>query len=429
LLIGIVLYVCIEMSEKMVYKLIVLVLLSLGAEASYAQSVLEGKIYSKGKPVAYATTVLQGSAFGGHTDTNGVFRIEAVPDGSYTMKVSAIGYIPASKKINISGNKQVDIELLPQAGEMSEVVVTGTMKEVSRLNSPIPVEVYTQNFFRKNPTPSMFEAVGMINGVRPQLNCNVCNTGDIHINGMEGPYTLVLIDGMPIVSALSTVYGLNGIPNSIVERIEVVKGPAASLYGSEAMGGIVNVITKNPLTAPTVALDVFATSWKEYNADASLSFGLGKARALAGINYYNYQDPQDRNKDGFTDVTLQNRVSAFNKWAFRRQNNRIASVALRGVWEDRWGGQMNWNEQWRGSDSVYGENILTKRWEVIGIYQLPLREKVMAQVSWNVHDQRSWYGSMPFMANQKISFGQLYWDKQMGKEHNLLLGASYRYTV
>ena len=90
------------------------------------------------------------------------------------------------------------------------------------------MEVITPALFRKNPSPALFDAVGMVNGVRPQINCSVCNTGDIHINGMEGPYTMVLIDGMPIVSGLSTVYGLSGIPTSLVERVEIVKGPGSS---------------------------------------------------------------------------------------------------------------------------------------------------------------------------------------------------------
>ena len=111
--------------------------------------------------------------------------------------------------------------------------------------SPIPVEVYSPAYFKKNPSPNIFESLQMVNGVQPQLNCNVCNTGDIHINGMEGPYTMILIDGMPIVSSLSTVYGLAGIPNSMVKRIEIVKGPASTLYGSEAVGGLINIITKD----------------------------------------------------------------------------------------------------------------------------------------------------------------------------------------
>ena len=130
---------------------------------------------------------------------------------------------------------------LSKNADIDEIVITGTMKSVRKDKSPVPVEIYSQRFFQKNPTPSLIESVGMINGVRPQINCSVCNTGDIHINGLEGPYTMILIDGMPIVSALSTVYGLSGIPNSMIDRVEVVKGPASSLYGSEAMGGIINV--------------------------------------------------------------------------------------------------------------------------------------------------------------------------------------------
>jgi outer membrane receptor for ferrienterochelin and colicins len=133
---------------------------------------------------------------------------------------------------------------------IDDVVITGTIKPISRSKSPVAVEIYSQKFFQKNPTPNIFEAIAMVNGVKPQLNCSVCNTGDIHINGLEGPYTMILIDGMPIVSSLSTVYGLSGIPNSLIDRIEVVKGPASSLYGSEAMGGVINIITKNALTAP-----------------------------------------------------------------------------------------------------------------------------------------------------------------------------------
>ncbi|MGZ5248240.1 MAG: TonB-dependent receptor plug domain-containing protein, partial [Flavitalea sp.] len=149
---------------------------------------------------------------------------------------------------------------LEDTANLQQVVVTGTMRTVLKSASPVPVEVYTPRFFMKNPTPALFDALSMINGVRPQLNCNVCNTGDIHINGMEGPYTMILIDGMPIVSSLASVYGLFGIPNSLVDRIEVVKGPASSLYGSEAIGGLINVITKNPLNAPRFFADISSNS-------------------------------------------------------------------------------------------------------------------------------------------------------------------------
>lgn len=313
---------------------------------------------------------------------------------------------------------------------MEQVVITGTMRAIKRSMSPVPVEVYTPKFLMKNPTPALFDALQMVNGVRPQLNCNICNTGDIHINGLEGPYTMVLIDGMPIVSSLASVYGLSGIPTALVERIEVVKGPASSLYGSEAIGGLINVITKSPSKAPRLSVDISGTTWKEFNTDIGLKYNMGGvATGLLGVNYFKYGAPADHNHDGFTDVTLQDRFSVFNKLSFKRKNERIANLALRYVYEDRWGGQMNWSKQFRGGDSIYGESIYTSRVEVIGNYQVPVKEKLMLSYSVNRHDQQSAYGTTIFNATQNVAFSQLTWEKDIRARHSLLVGAVGRYTA
>ncbi|RYZ25330.1 MAG: TonB-dependent receptor, partial [Sphingobacteriales bacterium] len=384
-----------------------------------AQSQIRGSVSdrSTGDKLEAVTIALENSTIATQTDEKGNFALDLTDStAAHRVIVSYVGY--ESDTLAVKPGEMLQVKLRP-ARDLQEVVVTGTLKPMSRMDSPIPVEVYTPRYFKKNPTPSLFDAVGMINGVRPQLNCNVCNTGDIHINGMEGPYTLILIDGMPLVSALSTVYGLSGIPNSIVERLEVVKGPAASLYGSEAMGGIINVITKSPEKAARLSVDVMGTSWAEMNADLSLKARLGNhLQTLLGINYYNYQQIIDRNGDGFTDVTLQNRVSVFNKWNLIRKHNRVASLAARYVYEDRWGGQTGWSKKWRGSDSIYGESVYTSRWELIGQYQLPTKEKLMTQFSVIGHHQDSYYGTTSYQADQKVAFGQLYWDKELGN-HSL----------
>ena len=311
---------------------------------------------------------------------------------------------------------------------IDEVVISGTLKAVTKLKSPVPVEVYSPTFFRKNPSPSIFDALQNINGVRPQLNCNICNTGDIHINGLEGPYTMILIDGMPIVSSLGSVYGLSGIPNSLVERIEIVKGPASSLYGSEAVGGLVNIITKKPQNAPKFTADVFSTTWEEVNLDLGYKFNLGKkADVLTGVNYFVNQNRDDLNKDNFTDVTLQNRISVFQKWNIKRENSKVFSLAGRYLYEDRWGGDIRWNKSFRGGDEIYGESIYTNRAELLGTYQLPVKEPIHFSFSLVNHDQDSRYGTTSYIANQKIAFGQLTWDKKIAN-HDFLLGTALRYT-
>ncbi len=394
------------------------------------QTILKGNVADSAGPLPGCSVIIPSLGLTTSCDADGNYEFKALAFGTYEVVYSAMGMKTQRKKVVMKADETTiaNVTLEDDNLAIEEVVVTGTMKEMSRTDSPIPVEIVTAKLFKKNPTATLFEAVGMVNGVQPQLNCSVCNTGDIHINGMEGPYTMILIDGMPIVSALSTVYGLNGIPNSIVDRIEVVKGPGSSLYGSEAMGGIINVITKSPLKAPVVSADVFTTSWGDVNMDAAVRLKAGKATGLLGINYFIFKEKHDHNRDNFTDVTLQDRFSIFNKWSFERKDNRIASIAGRYVYEDRWGGELQWNKSYRGSNQVYGESIYTRRAELIGLYQLPVSEKIFTQYSYNWHDQNSWYGTTPYMANQQVAFIQTYWDKQLGENHNFLLGAALRYT-
>jgi outer membrane receptor for ferrienterochelin and colicins len=399
---------------------------------TYSQEIrtVRGIVMHKSAPIENAMVQVIGTNYNTQTDNKGNYTFENIPKGNYKILITAVGYKTQRKNIPTQtlGQIQLDFELQTEDNELNEVVVSGTLKAVKRLESAVPVEVYTPVFFKKNPTPSIYEALQNVNGVRPQLNCGVCNTGDIHINGLEGPYTSVMIDGMPIVSSLSTVYGLSGIPNSLVERIEIVKGPASSLYGSEAVGGLINIITKNPINAPLFSADVFTTTWLETNADLGVKFNIDKkASSLLGLNYYLYDQTIDNDHDGFTDVTAQNRISLFNKWNFNRDHNRLFTIAVRGMYEDRWGGDIRWEKKYRGGDEIYGESIYTKRGELLGSYQLPTSEKLMLSFSGTMHFQDSRYGTTSYIANQKIGFLQLTWDKKIGK-NDLLTGIASRYT-
>ena len=246
---------------------------------------------------------------------------------------------------------------------------------------------------------------------------------------MEGPYTFILIDGMPIVSGLSTVYGLTGIPQSLIQKVEIIKGPASTLYGSEAVGGIINIITKKSISAMRLSLNSFGSSWGELNSDIGLNYDLGsRVQGLLGVNHFVYKNPIDNNGDGFTDLTLQNRFSLFNKIDFLRGDKSVLNFAVRYVFEDRWGGEMNWKPSNRGSDLIYAESIYTNRWETFGTYKLPVATDLKFQFSGNGHAQNSYYGVIPYKADQYIGFGQITWHTPIRDRHSVLLGAAYRYT-
>lgn len=359
------------------------------------------------------------------TDHAGGFKLAATEGDS--LFVSAVGYA-ADTLVVAAAQKFVLVQLKPVTKSLGEVVISGTLKEIKKSNSPIAVETYSPKFFKKNVTASVFEALSIVNGVQPQLNCNVCNTGDIHINGMEGPYTMVLIDGMPVVSNLATVYGFSGIPASLIKRVEIVKGPSSTLYGSEAVAGLINIITKDPGSASQLNVDINYTSYDELNADVSAKFKVGKAHSLLGVNVFHFDKRYDINNDNFTDVTLQKRISLFNKWSFDRKNKLPFQVAVRLLTEDRWGGELQWNKTWRGSDSIYGESIYTKRLELIGNYGIKAgKELVLLEYSYNLHDQNSYYGVTPYNARQHAGFAQLRWNKDVAK-HSLSAGLPYRFT-
>ena len=394
----------------------------------FAQQKISGRIFStKGSPLEFANVLIKETNQGTVTDSLGKFQLEVSGKGPFTLQISLLGYQNLVREFELPIN-ELQFSLAPLDTQLDEVVVSGTLQEVSRLDSPVPVEVYKSSFFKSNPAPSLFESFQNINGVRPQVNCNICNTGDIQINGLAGPYTMILIDGMPIVSGLMTVYGLSGIPQALIDRIEVVKGPASTLYGSEAVAGLINVITKRPENAPLVSLDAFGSTWGEVNLDLGIKSSFGKnIQSLTGINTFWYDTPIDNNQDGMTDLTLQKRFSVFQKLQITQKKGNILSLASRYINEDRWGGQMNWTPAYRGGDVIYGESIRTQRWEFFGNYQLPLKEQVNFQFSANGHNQDSYYGNVFYGADQQIGFGQLTWNKLIGK-NQLLAGAAYRLT-
>ncbi|MFK7756096.1 MAG: TonB-dependent receptor [Flavobacteriales bacterium] len=389
---------------------------------------ISGTVMSMDNPVPFATLIAPDHNLSASSDSEGHFTL-LIPHDTIKLMVSAIGFNESLIFLKPS-TSPVIIKLTPRAEELNEVVISGNLKAVSKSASAVPVEVYSSDFLLTNPSSSIFESLQNINGVKPTLNCAVCATGDIRINGLEGPYTMVLIDGMPSVSGLATVYGLSGIPQSLIERVEIVKGPASTLYGSEAVAGLINVITKKPGLAPRFSADVRTSSWGEINADLGTKFNIGeKLTNLTGLNIFSYSNPIDNNGDSFTDLTLQKRFSVFNKLNIKRASQKAFTVSGRLFYEDRWGGSMNWTPENRGGNQIYGESIKTQRWEVFGEYEFNTTEDLKLQFSANHHTQDSYYGTMSYKADQSIFFNQLIWNKAISNTHSLTAGAALRRTT
>lgn len=389
---------------------------------------LRGRVVDdSGRAVPYVTVTIAGTQRGVVADATGLFRIPEVRTGArLTLIVSAQGFAAVEREIEVVEDLPLQsFTLSPDPVAFEAMTVTATMKAATVAASPVKVNVVPNAVLQRNATNNLVETISFVNGLYQQVDCGVCYTNNLRINGMEGPYTAVLIDGMPIMSSLASVYGLNGINPALIEQVEIIKGPSSTLYGSEAMAGVINVITKNPRFAPRYAVDASATSDAEGNVDFAMASAPGSlSGVLSGNVAYNSRFV-DGNEDGFSDFPLNRRGVVFGKLDYAPEGARRGTLTAKYLYEDRFGGVEGWSSTDRGSSEVYGESIYTNRVEVVGRYLPAWAEDVRFETSYAWHDQDSWYGDSHYDASQHIGFLNALWGPALGR-HDVLVGATAR---
>lgn len=399
-----------------------------------AQNGIKGTVMAYEEVFPGATVQLTGTEYGTITDANGEFKFSNIPIGSYTLEIRSVGFKVIKKSIKIPFNGNIEVSLEESTLTMDEVVVTGTMQPTFVSQSPVKVEVVTSkhlNTYIPAASTSVVEGISLVNGVQEVVACGVCYTNSISINGLPGPYTAILMDGSPIYGNLASVYGLNGIPSMIIDRFEVIKGPSSTLYGSEAVAGVINIITKDPAQQPVFSADVMGTSHLESFGNFSFAPKIGKSSGFIGLNYAYINDFDDRNDDGFGDNINLDRVSLFSKWDVFRPSGKKFTISGKYYYEDRRNGVEEFLEnrnyrELRGNDQIYGESIYTNRFELFGTYELDFSENIRVDYSLSIHDQDSYYGSDYYKASQNIAFTNFIWNKNLS-QHSLTTGITSRY--
>lgn len=402
---------------------------------TYAQSgTIEGTVNSQGRIVAGANIALPKLQKGAATNELGEFTIANIKAGTYRLVVSAIGYKEHKQKVTIKDSETITvaIQLEPKTENLEEIVVTGTMRETFVKESPVKVAVVTPKRLQRGKMSSnIMELIDNVNGLSTQLNCGVCGTNAIRINGVEGPNTAVLIDGMPIMGALASVYGLNGISPSIIDQVEVIKGPQSTLYGTQALGGVVNIITKNPENTPSFSADIYAKSTQEANIDLAASPKVGRLHGFVSGNVLRMENYFDHNNDNFNDVAKRSRISIFGKGTLQGANGeQRLNFATKLYDENRTGGVKAFSDNLRGSDQIYGESINTRRAELMTDYRpAGLDERLRISGALTYHSQDSYYGTEHYDAEQGILFGQMTWQQPLSDAFQLLIGTTSRYQM
>lgn len=402
----------------------------------FSQNTLSGVVHEENNAIPGATIRLLNSSYATIAGVDGSYHIEDIAIGTYQLEVRAVGFKPHLQWIDITGPTSISVALQESTLTIDEVVVTGTMQPTFVSVSPVKIEVVTAKHlttYLPAAASSLVEGISLVNGVQEVVACGVCFTNSISINGLPGPYTAILMDGSPIYGNLASVYGLNGIPSMIIDRFEVIKGPSSTLYGSEAVAGVINIITKDPANQPRISADIMGTSHMESFGNFSIAKTSGKSKGFVGLNYAYINDFDDENGDGFGDNINLDRISLFTKWNIHRKSGKQFTITGKYYYEDRRNGiesylnDRNYKDL-RGSNEIYGESILTHRFEIFGKYELPVSENIHVNYSLSTHDQDSYYGADHYLASQNILFTNLIWSKDI-RQHQLTSGLTNRYQI
>jgi len=207
-----------------------------------------GHVICNNEHIPFATVSIKGTSMGVNTDETGHYKLINLPEGTYTLVARYVGFKPSEKKITIKSGQtlEVNFELEQDILGLEEVVVTADRSEIKRTESVTIVNTLSPKLFSSAQSVTLREGLSFSPGIRIENDCQNCGFSQVRINGMEGPYSQILINSHPIFSGLAGVYGLELIPTNMIERIEVVRGGGSALYGSNAIAGTINIILKEP---------------------------------------------------------------------------------------------------------------------------------------------------------------------------------------
>ena len=269
--------------------------------------------------IPFATVLIVGTDKGTMSNEVGQFQFKELTEGSYVLRVSAVGYKTLEKTI-VVGGEYMAVAHFPLEEEnfmVDEVVVSASRSEMSRRDAPVVVSVLSPILFETVNSTDLAKSLNFQSGLRVENNCQNCGFPQVRINGLDGPYSQILINSRPIISALGGVYGLEQIPTNMIDRVEVVRGGGSALFGANAVGGTINIITKDPINnsfqVSSTLSNIGGKSWEEYmGANVSL-VGKDNSYGIAMYQSYRNRNPHDHDGDSFSELGLLN----MNTFGFR----------------------------------------------------------------------------------------------------------------
>ena len=298
--------------KRLFSALVAALCMMLPAKAQDTDAHIHGHVIDKntGEHLPYIVVILKGTTIGVSTESTGHYMMRNIPEGTFTVEAATVGYKTQSREITVKKGHsyEVNFTLEEDLVQIDGVIVSATRSETTRRMSPTLVNVVGMDVYNKANATTVAQGLSFQPGVRVENNCQNCGFQQVRINGLDGQYTQILIDSRPIFSALAGVYGIEQLPANMVDRVEVMRGGGSALFGSSAIAGTINIITKEPvrnsaaISHTTTAIGGSGAFHNTTDINASIVSEDNKL-GLAIFGQNTAKDAWDANGDGFTELS------------------------------------------------------------------------------------------------------------------------------
>lgn len=348
----------------------------------------------------YVTIKLQGTTIGITTDASGHYFLRNLPTGNFRIEASMIGYKTFTREVTIRPNStlEIDFELEEENVSLDAVVISANRNETTRRMAPSLVSVLNMQTLNVTNSKTLSDGLKFQPGLRVENNCQNCGTTQVRINGMEGSYSQILIDSRPMVGALSGVYGLEQIPANMIERIEVVRGGGSALFGANAIGGTINIITREPIRNTGEFSHTLSGIHDSEALENNTTFNasLVNDSRNAGIMVYGQhrlRDGVDMDGDGFTELPLlKNRSLGFRSFLKTGVYSRL-TLEYRNLHEFRRGGDQLKLQPFESYITEQVEHYVNSGSLNFDRYSADQRHKLTLYAAASHTDRESYYGA------------------------------------
>lgn len=297
------------------------------------------------------TIAIKGTNYGASTDKTGHYMLKNLKEGEITLIMRGLGYLSQEKTIRVKDNTTIEINFEAKEDNVSldEIVVSSSRQATLRRLAPTLVSVIDEKIFDRANVNNLAQGLVFKPGVRVENNCQNCGFNQVRINGLDGRYSQILINSRPIMSALAGVYGLEQIPSNMIDRVEVVRGGGSALYGSSAIAGVINIITKEPTTSSvTINESMNFTGLKSLDNNLGFNASVVSDDNNSGASIFGntrYRNPYDMNGDDYSEIGFINAKSLGIDTYYKINPYSKISLEFHAMYEDR-----------RGGDHVSGDN-------------------------------------------------------------------------